>query len=350
SEPVAPVPGAPRFSFLSTAYRTEDRVAGMIDSVRAQTDPDWELVVVDNGMSDEMARIVGDYAHDPRIRLVRQPNRGVAGGVNAASAVARGRYVSLLHSDDRVEPGFCARLGAVLDAPPEVAAALPDAWMFSAATGERLPLSYLQGSGADRPDERRLLTLAELVEGPCPYYTGAVRRDVWDRFGGFDEDTTCVSDLQIFLRIAAAGYGLVLLPDRLAGYSQAAESISRGGRSVLRLEEQREAVVTRYATASGRPEDLAALVRELRRSRHRRGIVGARLALLDGDVAAARRSARQAWSQRRDLRTAAVLAALTVAPGHTRRAYVAGRATPPRTLPPTPGSPRPRAALTGDRE
>lgn len=323
----------PRVSFLSTAYRTEDKISGMIDSVRAQTDPDWELVVVDNGMSDEMARIVGGYsAVDPRVRLVRQENRGVSGGLNAASAAARGRYVSMLNSDDHVEPEFCARLGDLMDARPDLGAASCDAWFFSATTGERLPLSYVENWGAPRPDEHHLVTLADMIEGLCPYYTGLVRRELWDKFGVFDDETAKVGDLQVFLRVVADGHGLVVVPEKLASYSQADESVSRGGRSVLVLEEQREAVVTRFAQESGRPEDLAALERELRRSRHRRGVVGARVALSEGDVAGARRACREALRQRVDLRTLLIAAGVALAPGATLRMHDRRGARPARML------------------
>ncbi|TCK20878.1 glycosyltransferase family 2 protein [Pseudonocardia endophytica] len=312
----------PRVSFLSTAYRTEDRVSGMIDSVRAQTDPDWELVVVDNGMSDEMAAIVTRYSDvDPRVRLLRQENRGVAGGLNTAGAAARGRYVSVLNSDDHVEPEFCARLGDLLDSRPDLGVACCDAWFFSARTGERLPLSYMENGGSPRPDPAHVVTLAELIEGLCPYYTALVRRELWESYGEFDDTTAAVGDLQFFLRIAAGGHAIVVLPDKLASYSQAVESISRGGRSVITLEEQREAVVTHFAHESGRPEDLAALEREIRRSRHRRGVVGARVALSDGDVAGARRASREALRQKIDLRTLAIAAAVAVAPGTTIRMH-----------------------------
>ena len=46
----------------------------------AQTRGDWELIVVDNGNSDEMARIVSNYTSDPRITLIRQENKGIGGG------------------------------------------------------------------------------------------------------------------------------------------------------------------------------------------------------------------------------------------------------------------------------
>ena len=80
---------APFVSFLTTAYQTEQYVSETIKSVLAQTRGDWELIVVDNGNSDEMARIIGNYTSDPRITLIRQDNKGYVGGVSAAAAVAR---------------------------------------------------------------------------------------------------------------------------------------------------------------------------------------------------------------------------------------------------------------------
>ena len=75
SRPERPAAAQPMFSFLSPAYRTEKTLSRTIDSVRAQTRSDWELVVVDNGNSDAIAAVVGPYLSDPRIRLIRQENR-----------------------------------------------------------------------------------------------------------------------------------------------------------------------------------------------------------------------------------------------------------------------------------
>ena len=59
--------GTPFVSFLTTAYKTEQYVSETIESVLAQTRGDWELIVVDNGNSDEMAQIISTYTSDPRI-------------------------------------------------------------------------------------------------------------------------------------------------------------------------------------------------------------------------------------------------------------------------------------------
>ncbi|RZK80780.1 MAG: glycosyltransferase family 2 protein [Rhodococcus sp. (in: high G+C Gram-positive bacteria)] len=164
----------PVFSFLTTAYRTEQYLAQTIESVRRQTRTDWELIVVDNGCSDEIASIVGSFASDSRIRLVRQENRGYEGGVTAAADLARGQYVCVLDSDDLLMPDFCARTGAVLAADRAVDAVGCDALLFDDHGGA--PKGYLRSIGfRARPHPAQPLALTEMLAGYIPYYTGAVR-------------------------------------------------------------------------------------------------------------------------------------------------------------------------------
>ncbi len=314
----------PALSLVSPAYRTEQHVHAMIESVHRQTSPDWELVVVDNGPSEEMARIVGRYAAaDPRVRLVRQVNRGMQPGVNAGATVARGRYIAVLNSDDLVLPEFCERMTALLDARPEVAAVACDAYLFDDADGTRLARTYLQAAGAARPDSRRPITLADLIDGPCPYYTAAIRREAWNEVGGYVADEPAIADLDLWLRLVSAGHTLVAMPEVLGLYRQSTESMSRGAQGVLAIEDARIAVVQRHAAASGRPEVVRAAWRALRRSRHRQAVVRARVALFDGDRTGARRFAADAVREVRSARSAAILLGLAIAPGAVARLYSA---------------------------
>ena len=124
----------PLFSFLCTAYKTEQYLPATIDSVLAQTRADWELVVVDNGMSDEIAAIVLGY-DDPRIRLVRQENRGPPAASTRRPRSATGRYLSVLDSDDQLMPEYCARTAAVFERHPGADVVGIDAFVFESATG-----------------------------------------------------------------------------------------------------------------------------------------------------------------------------------------------------------------------
>lgn len=98
--PTLPVP---RVSVVMPVYNVEAYVAEAIDSVLAQTMPDFELIVVDDGGQDGSMDVVRGYA-DPRIRVISQANRGLAGARNTGIAAARASIVAFLDSDDRWLP------------------------------------------------------------------------------------------------------------------------------------------------------------------------------------------------------------------------------------------------------
>ncbi len=321
----------PAFSILSSAYRTESKVTGMIESVLAQTRRDWELIVVDNGPSDAMASIVGRYTHDSRVRLIRQVNAHISGGVNAAAAVARGKYLVVLHSDDQLTPDYCARMGAVLETDPSVDVVCCDAHLLSTATGEMLHHSFRTQLAPGRlPGTGRAVTLTDLLAGRPLYYVGAFRRATWDAGGGYCGDPPNIEDRLLYLRILAAGGTIHEIPDRLSRYlidDNSATFHPERSQQMLRSLEQ---VSIEAAQASGRPEDRAALEVGLRRSRYVQAIRRARFAFASGDTAAARVEVRQAFAQRRTLRAGAILVGLTLAPGMLRRVHPVKRAAAER--------------------
>ena len=207
----------PAFSFLVPAYRTEDFIAETIESVLAQTIPHWELVVVDNGNSDRMAEIVQPYAdRDPRVRLVRQENRGYAGGMNAAADASRGRFLVPLCSDDLVAPEYCERMLGAFDRQPHAHAISPDAEMFRDEDGHVLSETFVEHSGVPR---RRVprgdLQLADIMRQQFLYYGAAIRRETWTALGGHNHGTTLVEDLDLWLRLVSGGYAVRAIPDVL---------------------------------------------------------------------------------------------------------------------------------------
>lgn len=309
----------PTFSFLTTAYLTEDSVGRAIGSVLDQTYDDWELVVVDNGRSDAMAAVVAPFTVDPRVHLVRQENRGAAGGIAAAAAHATGRWLVVLNSDDHVAPTFAARMLEVVAAYPDVAAVTCDAVRFS-DTGADPPGSYLETAGQPRPaDPDRPLTVADVVDGPCPYYTAAVRRDVWESSGGMTSlrpDTSKVSDLDFWLRLLLAGHEVRTVPDRLGRFRIEAGSVSRPDDDAAadELDAQLEGVLRRAVEQTGVPEDRAALDRVLARRHRERAVRHGRAALRDKETSRAREHYREAWRLGPSGRLGAVRVGLRVAP------------------------------------
>jgi glycosyltransferase involved in cell wall biosynthesis len=104
----------PFFSVIIPVYNRAHVLGRALRSVLAQTCPDFEVVVVDDGSSDDPAAIIAAFS-DPRIVYIRQKNRGGGAARNAGIDAARGRFIAPLDSDDEFLPHHLERMKALLD-------------------------------------------------------------------------------------------------------------------------------------------------------------------------------------------------------------------------------------------
>lgn len=103
----------PFFSVVIPTYNRAHVVGRAIRSVLSQSCQDFEIVIVDDGSADSTALVVGGF-NDPRIRYIRQENRGGGAARNAGIDAARGRFIAFLDSDDEFLPAYLARMRALL--------------------------------------------------------------------------------------------------------------------------------------------------------------------------------------------------------------------------------------------
>src|SRR5262245_39908172 len=92
----------PNVSVVIPSYNSAAYLPAAIDSVLAQTARDLEVIVVDDGSTDDTPDVVARYG--PPVRGIRQANAGVAAARNRGIAEARGRYIAFLDADDTWEP------------------------------------------------------------------------------------------------------------------------------------------------------------------------------------------------------------------------------------------------------
>jgi len=104
----------PFFSVVIPVFNRADILDSALVSVLAQTEQDFEIVVADDGSKDDPKTVV-DRLGDPRIRYVRQENRGGGAARNLGIDNARGRFIAFLDSDDVFLPGHLAAMRRLLD-------------------------------------------------------------------------------------------------------------------------------------------------------------------------------------------------------------------------------------------
>lgn len=111
----------PLISVIVPVYKVEDKLSRCVESVFAQTDSHWELILVDDGSPDNSGRLCDEYAaQDSRVRVLHQANAGVSAARNAGMAIAQGDWWAFVDSDDSIAPTFLEDFLAALRTYPSL--------------------------------------------------------------------------------------------------------------------------------------------------------------------------------------------------------------------------------------
>lgn len=181
-------------SVVMPAYNAAEYVSQAIESVIRQTRTDWELIIVDDGSSDDTGEIVLPFLRDERIRLVTQTNGGVSRARNRGIDLARGNWVAFLDADDIWLPEKLEKQMAVVKQHPEVG-----------VCGTAMETIGREGRTIESFSEVDFFGQASrrLVTGSLsfPLSSGLVRKELFDRAGYFDEQISSFSeDYDFWLR------------------------------------------------------------------------------------------------------------------------------------------------------
>jgi glycosyltransferase involved in cell wall biosynthesis len=190
-----------------------------VDSILAQTDPDLELLVIDDGSRDRTAEILASY-RDPRVRVhTHAVNRGLVATLNEGLDLADGKYLARLDADDVAHPRRFARQTAFLDAHPEIAVLGSDARNFGTGTSSwRVPL------------EHATIRARLLFQNAFAHSAIMLRPDVLRREGlRYDPTFPLAEDYALWVAVAERA-GVANLPEKLVRFRMHPESVSHVGR------------------------------------------------------------------------------------------------------------------------
>jgi hypothetical protein len=228
-----PAPGgSPLVSVVIPAFNCARFIRDAVDSALAQNYPALEVIVVDDGSTDDTGALLASYGS--RIRLLSQPNRGCAAARNTGVAHARGRYIAFLDGDDAWSPWKIAyQMAALGKAGYKLAYSRFIVW-HQEADGHYLPANRMfSAEGIAHVSDCALVTgcTYEALLKDCMVWTSTVlvEKAALDEAGGFDESLELGEDYDLWLRLSRT-MPMLGLEQPTALYRQHPHSITRGAR------------------------------------------------------------------------------------------------------------------------
>lgn len=207
----------PHVSIVVPAYNTLASLPETIGSLLAQTYKDFEIIVVDDGSTDGTAAWVEGQT-DPRIRLFRQVNRGLAGARNGGILAARGVLIGFCDGDDLWEPEKLEKHVAFLDQNPHVGVSYSASLLVDENNAS---LGIVQMPRTQDVTAAHILMRNPVGNGSAPVIRAATLRDIAYRPAGqsrdwfFDENMRQSEDIECWVRIALTtrwGFGGIAEP------------------------------------------------------------------------------------------------------------------------------------------
>jgi glycosyltransferase involved in cell wall biosynthesis len=272
-------------TFLMSTWNAGELIRPAIESVLAQTEPSWRMIVVDDGSSDGTPDIVAAYS-DERIRLERMPeNAGQTAALNHGLSLVETDWVARLDQDDLAMPLRIERQLAWISTHPRAAAV--GSWVrYIDESGQ--PLGELRGAAEPAAALRALY--AEPERNPFAHSAMTYRVDLARRAGGYRTDLHYAQDTALWVELARQG-DIGNVPEFLTAIRQHPGQVTH--RTEVMVEQMREVLVA-TEDAPRRLDLSEADARAWRRARVRVEVQLALVALRDRDGDAARRYARAA--------------------------------------------------------
>jgi glycosyltransferase involved in cell wall biosynthesis len=214
-----------RFSVIIPLYNKEPYVGKALQSVLDQSFIDYELIVVDDGSTDESARVAGEVLSKAAVdcQLIRQENAGVSAARNNGVARSKGDYLCFLDADDWWDPSFLAEMSALIDE-------YPDAGIYGTGyiiVNETKRKTRVAPLGLEPGFEKGYINYcqvyAKTLAMPLTSISVAVPRKVFDEMNGFPTGIKLGEDFLLWIRIALI-FQVAFLNRPLAYYNQDADA------------------------------------------------------------------------------------------------------------------------------
>ncbi|MFZ0932110.1 MAG: glycosyltransferase [Syntrophobacteraceae bacterium] len=195
-----------------------------VDSALSQTFKDLEVIVVDDGSTDDTPRVAGEFGLNNNFKYIRQENTGVGAARNRGIDESTGEYLCFLDSDDFYHPDKVEHQARILYENPEfdfIYCDIVSVDISDQETGEAYSV------GKSREEVSGDIFCSLFLGGYFPPHTVMVRKAVLEKFGKFDVSLGGHADYELWLRLAAEGCLACYVDRKLAFYRTYSTSMSK---------------------------------------------------------------------------------------------------------------------------
>lgn len=218
----------PLVSVIAVCYNHARYVIDCLESLRTQSYPNVQIILFDDASKDNSVEVIKNWIDHNNFNCQFVPhasNRGLCRTLNEALSLARGKYITLIATDDTWQPDRLNLSVNLLEAAPkEVGVVFTDVYQMD-EEGVRLPLTFLQSilQGRKVPEG---IVLEALIKGNfVPAMSALIRRTVYDKIGNYDE-RLLYEDWDFWLR-AAEHFRFTYVDQKSANYRIVSTSMAR---------------------------------------------------------------------------------------------------------------------------
>jgi glycosyltransferase involved in cell wall biosynthesis len=297
----------PTFSVLIAAYQAAEFVGEAVSSALAQTLPPHEVIVCDDGSTDDIEGALDPYMD--RIVLLRRDHHGEAATKNAAARAASGEFVAFLDADDMYMPERIEAMSELAALRPDLDILTTDSFME--LDGQVVRRYYDESFTFEVDDQRTAILEWCFISGAT-----AIRRERLLGVGGFDE-SVYTNDWDCWIRLVFSGSRAGLVDEPLVRYRLHEGAQSSSPARMARGQAETLAAAARMIELTH--YERTVLARSLSMRQRAAELEEARLALLEGAPDGRRRSLAVAARSENNINTRIKAMAGVIAPGLTRR-------------------------------
>jgi len=217
-----------RFSVVISVYNKAPFIAATLDSVMAQTNQDFEVVLLNDGSTDESESIMRTYLTDPRVRLYSEENKGAAAGRNYVIQKAEGDYIALLDADDYWKPDYLAEQARLIEKYPNELVFATNSEVISKGKTFQRDYSVAIDTGTDMVFN---YFEASYLDSILHSSTTVVKKEAFDEVGLYNPGIRSGQDTDLYVRLGLK-YPVVFSPKVCVQYLIIENSLFRSSKKL----------------------------------------------------------------------------------------------------------------------